>query len=188
MIPALGPGASGFTEPGARNRGSAWGERAGWRRLGQLGPFPFLLLSLCSRHSSFALTGHFLAGTCVSLKWRQEIPPARQPIRLSAPREFAGWKLEPFIDGNGSVSVFHQNRKGKVNHHSKINLPGEFQAGRPSSLCHGGAMVFLIIAGKTRGQPHSSQLTKILIASDGIKWSSLVQRGMSENHLQKARS
>lgn len=49
-------------------------------------------------------------------------------------------------------------------------------------------MVFLIIAGKTREQPHSSQLTKILIASDGIKWSSLVQRGMSENHLQKARS
>ncbi|XP_059791713.1 uncharacterized protein LOC132373125 [Balaenoptera ricei] len=60
-------------------------------------------------------------------------PRAQLRRRLESPR---GWRR------NGSVSVFHQNRKGKVNHLSKINLPGAFQAGRPSSLCHRVAMAF----------------------------------------------
>ena len=86
MWSSPGRGASGIKKPGARNLGSAGSEGAGWRDLGLLGPFPFLLLSLCSRHSPSELTGHFLAGQCVSLKWRQEIPPARQPMRVSAAR------------------------------------------------------------------------------------------------------
>ena len=117
-----------------RSKSGVSGERG--RRMegsGAAGPVP-LSFALCSGHRPSALTGHFLAGQCVSLKWRQEIPPARQPMRQSAPREFAGWKLEPSIDRNGCVSVFHENRKRKVNHLSKINLPGAFQKGRRSSL------------------------------------------------------
>jgi hypothetical protein len=49
-------------------------------RKGQLG-----LVSLSFAYSLFQaqplLTGHFLAKNYVSLKWRQEIPPASQPMR-----------------------------------------------------------------------------------------------------------
>lgn len=101
----------GVGDQAGRSKSGVSGERG--RRMegsGAAGPVP-LSFALCSGHSPSALTGRFLAGQCVSLKWRQEIPPARQPMRQSAPREFAGWKLEPSIDRNGCVSVFHKAKE-----------------------------------------------------------------------------
>lgn len=71
-----GPGQGRFTPVERCERGSRM------EGTGPLGPVPFCLLFVSA---PFHRLGTSLQGSCVSLKWRQEIPPARQPpIRLSS--------------------------------------------------------------------------------------------------------